>query len=80
MNPSAAPERPDRRIGCVGVVVVLACLDCGKTQLDFIGMIQSLGLATRHVPELQTPRGQNAGFTRRQMENPQVSGHSDGQE
>jgi hypothetical protein len=33
----------------------------------------------RHTPGLRTPHGQNAAFTRRGMENPQVSGHSDGQ-
>jgi hypothetical protein len=34
---------------------------------------------TRHTPKLRTPHGQNAAFTRRGMENPQVSGHADGQ-
>src|SRR5689334_13068844 len=33
---------------------------------------------TRDTPKLRTPHGQNAAFTRRGMENPQVSGHFDG--
>ena len=31
----------------------------------------------RHTPGLRTPHGRNADFTRREMESPQASGHSD---
>jgi hypothetical protein len=54
-------------------------------ELDGVGlnwtpwdMIQNLRRADQHTPGLRTPHGQNAVFARRGMENPQVSGHSDG--
>src|ERR1019366_2254621 len=51
------------------------------TPLDSIGRVldasSALTWSTRYA---RTPGGQNAVFTRRGMEKPQVSGHSDGQE
>ena len=51
----------------------------GRTQLDVMGHDPRMCVAlTRHTPGLRTPHGQNAVFTWREMENPQVSGYSDG--
>ena len=41
-------------------------------------MIQNLVALTSHTPGLRTPHGQNAAFTRREMEKQQISGYSDG--
>jgi hypothetical protein len=55
-------------------------IGCGWTQLDVMGHDpKRASPLTRHTAKLRTPHGQNAVFTRRGMENPQVSGHSDGQ-
>jgi hypothetical protein len=54
---------------------------CSRTQLDFMGHDPNLRRAARHTPGLWTPHGQNALFTRREMEKAGhcISGYSDGQ-
>jgi hypothetical protein len=55
-----------------------AAMRCSRTQPDFMGQIQNCVALTWHTPGLRTPHEQNAVFTRRGMEYPQVSGYSGG--
>jgi hypothetical protein len=43
-------------------------------------MIHNVDRADQADSKLRTPHGQGTGFARREMEDPQVNGHSDGQE